>query len=144
MTESVRGAMRAAGPLSVVVVGASGDLSRRKIFPALFSLYCRELLPAEFCCVGFARSEMSDEAFRQKLMENLTCRYTPEASCGERIEEFLSHCRYFSGTYDAEADYERIDAHLREVWGGRAGILVVGPRNGARSGQGIPPNPVGL
>lgn len=87
--------------LSVVVIGASGDLARKKIYPALFALYCQEKLPADFQIFGFARTDMSDTEFRNKVMEHLTCRYTPDASCGERVTRFLEHCHYQSGKYDS-------------------------------------------
>ena len=52
--------------LSIVVVGASGDLARRKIFPALFALYCQGLLPEQFHIFGFARSRFSDAEFQMQ------------------------------------------------------------------------------
>ena len=60
--------------LSVVVVGASGDLAKKKIFPALFALYHQGLLPKHVQIVGYARSKSSDQEFREKIMGTLTCR----------------------------------------------------------------------
>ena len=54
-------------PLAVVVVGASGDLALKKIYPALFALFCQDLLPKQFHIVGFARSEMSNEGRKTDL-----------------------------------------------------------------------------
>ncbi|NQU39632.1 MAG: glucose-6-phosphate dehydrogenase [Lentisphaerae bacterium] len=86
--------------LTIVVVGASGDLARRKIFPALFALYCQGLLPVELTIMGFARSAMTDESFRESITEHLTCRYTPEErSCAEKMDAFLACCHYVSGQY---------------------------------------------
>ena len=87
--------------LSIVVVGASGDLARRKIYPALFALYCQGCLPEQFQIFGFARSSYSDSDFRTKISENLTCRYTPDGQCDLRIGEFLNRCHYVSGSYDS-------------------------------------------
>ncbi len=91
--------------LAVVVVGGSGDLARKKIFPALFALFCQNRLPADFCLIGFARSSLSDEAFRAKVAEYLTCRYTPDSSvCSTRMASFLDRCHYQRGEYgDADA-----------------------------------------
>jgi glucose-6-phosphate 1-dehydrogenase len=86
--------------LSIVVVGASGDLARRKIFPAFFSLYCRGLLPKDTYLFGFARTALSDEQFRRRIEEKLTCRYTPRTSCAEKMSDFLSRCHYVSGRYE--------------------------------------------
>ncbi|OVE74743.1 glucose-6-phosphate dehydrogenase [bacterium E08(2017)] len=89
---------------SIIVVGASGHLSRNKIIPALFSLYCQGFLPDDFRLYGFARSEFSHEAFREKITMHLTCRYTPgENECADKMTEFLSRCFYVQGGY---GDYD--------------------------------------
>ena len=56
---------------TVVVVGASGDLAKKKTYPALFALYSNSLLPENTLIYGYARSELSDEKFR----ESITPRY---------------------------------------------------------------------
>ncbi len=58
-------------PCVFVVFGASGDLARRKIFPALYSLEVRGLLPERFAVVGFARTEESAEQFRKSVRESI-------------------------------------------------------------------------
>src|SRR5512136_3480103 len=52
---------------SLVIFGASGDLTRRKLFPALYALAHDNLLPERFAVIGFARREMSHEAFRTEM-----------------------------------------------------------------------------
>jgi len=102
-------------PLSVIVVGASGDLAMRKIFPALFALYCQELLPENFHMVGFARSPHSNEAFRERVMSNLTCRYVPQERCDQLMQAFLGRCTYVAGNYESPDDFRQLDqevAHL--------------------------------
>lgn len=89
--------------LSIVVVGASGDLARKKIFPALFALYCQGFLPEGCNIFGFARTEFTNDNFRSWIAEHLTCRYVPDESCAEKMGAFLSHCFYTSGQY-ASAD----------------------------------------
>ncbi|MGB2873951.1 MAG: glucose-6-phosphate dehydrogenase [Gaiellaceae bacterium] len=56
-------------PCALVIFGASGDLTRRKIFPALYSLALRRLLPEHFGIVGVARTEETDNAFRERMKE---------------------------------------------------------------------------
>jgi len=56
-------------PCTMVIFGASGDLTRRKLLPALYNLSLDGLLPGSFAVVGFARSEMTDEQFRQQARE---------------------------------------------------------------------------
>src|SRR3989304_7614255 len=53
----------------VTIFGASGDLTKRKLFPALYNLALENRLPERFAVVGYARSEMTDEAFREKLRQ---------------------------------------------------------------------------
>ena len=103
--------------LSIVVVGASGDLARRKIFPALFALHCQGFLPKRFQVFGFARSELSDEEFRTRIMEHLTCRYTPGDSCAQLMDEFLGRCCYSSGSYDSRDSFLGLYQVMREAEG---------------------------
>ncbi len=85
--------------MSIIVVGASGDLARKKVFPALFALYCQGYLPEGFHIFGFARSKFTAAEFRHRITEHLTCRYTPGESCADRMDEFLARCHYLSGSY---------------------------------------------
>src|ERR671929_2123528 len=54
-------------PCALVIFGASGDLTRRKLFPALYSLALRGMLPERFGVVGVARTETSDDEFREAM-----------------------------------------------------------------------------
>jgi glucose-6-phosphate 1-dehydrogenase len=58
---------RTPDPCALVIFGASGDLTRRKLFPALYSLALRGLLPERFGVVGAARSQESDDEFRERM-----------------------------------------------------------------------------
>lgn len=99
MTESER-------KLDIVIVGASGDLARKKIFPALFSLYSQGYLPDDQMNIyGFARSEMSDEQFRNRISEHLLCRYVPGEDCASKQKAFLSQCRYVRGDYSSRDSF---------------------------------------
>jgi glucose-6-phosphate 1-dehydrogenase len=90
--------------LSIVVVGASGDLASKKIFPALFALYCQGQLPEPCHIFGFARSVYDQDTFRSRIKEHLTCRYVPATACNDRMSEFLSKCHYSGGQYDSADD----------------------------------------
>lgn len=106
--------------LSIVVVGASGDLARKKLFPALFALYCQGLLPPSFTVFGFARTAFTDAEFRAKISENLACRYAPGASCAERMSEFLKRCRYVTGEYGSRDAFLDLFAAMQAGEGGAA------------------------
>lgn len=109
---------RADKELSIIVVGASGDLARRKIFPALFSLYCQGSFPERFNIVGFARTAMTDDEFRGRITEKLTCRYTPGESCSARMDAFLARCRYVSGQYGSRDAFLDLFQVLRQMEAG--------------------------
>ncbi len=57
----------ATSPCLIVIFGASGDLTRRKLIPALYDLFCADLLPKNFAIVGVSRSPFSDDAYREKV-----------------------------------------------------------------------------
>src|SRR6187399_565680 len=65
------GVRRTPDPCAVVVFGASGDLTRRKLFPALYSLAYRRLLPEHFAVVGVARTQMTDDEFKSRMEESV-------------------------------------------------------------------------
>lgn len=102
-------------PLSIIVVGASGDLALKKIYPALFALFSQKYLPERFHVVGFARSPMSLETFRERVMGNLTCRYVPGEKCDDFLRDFLDHCSYVSGQYNAAASFRQLHAELQRI-----------------------------
>ncbi len=101
--------------LAIVVVGASGDLARRKIMPALFSLFARDLLPPRFAVFGFARSLLDGEAFRKRLSPFLACRYTAAADCENRKKEFLERCYYVRGEYDDPGGFLDLYRVIRDI-----------------------------
>src|SRR6185503_2180780 len=58
-------------PFSLLIFGASGDLARRKLIPALWSLYAARTLPEPFAIIGTSRTQMSDDEFRTRMREAL-------------------------------------------------------------------------
>ena len=104
--------------LTVVVVGASGDLARKKIYPALFALFYEGHLPPNFQIFGYARSELTDEAFRTSIGGALTCRVAAGARCGEAMDAFLARCFYQPGQYGSESDFAALDARCKAAEAG--------------------------
>src|SRR6202163_3811885 len=85
-------------PCVVVMFGASGDLARRKLLPALFDLARHACLAPRFRLLGFARTQMSDDEFRRTAGEALA--KGEQASKDEdKRQEFLKQLHYFSGNY---------------------------------------------
>ncbi|KAH9745273.1 glucose-6-phosphate 1-dehydrogenase 1 [Citrus sinensis] len=64
---------KAGSTLSITFVGASGDLAKKKIFPALFALYYEDCLPEDFTVFGYARTKLTDEELRNVIRKTLTC-----------------------------------------------------------------------
>ncbi|CAO2829775.1 unnamed protein product [Amaranthus hypochondriacus] len=105
--------------VSITVVGASGDLAKKKIFPALFALYYEDCLPKHFTIYGYARSKMTDDELRTMVSKTLTCRIDKRENCGEKMEEFLKRCFYQSGQYDSRENFAELDKKLRQHEAGR-------------------------
>ncbi len=99
-------------PCAMVIFGASGDLTRRKLVPALYQLARDGLLPANFSLMGFARTAMTDESFRQSLLEgccSLAEIGAVDTALWRRFSEGIFYCRGESN--DPEA-YQRLGAGL--------------------------------
>ena len=60
---------RTPDPCALVIFGASGDLTHKKLMPALYALMLRRLLPARFVIVGVARTDANDDAFRSDMKD---------------------------------------------------------------------------
>jgi len=57
-------------PLTLVIFGASGDLAKRKLIPAIYDLYKNDYLPEQFVILGVSRSKLSDEEFRDRVFHD--------------------------------------------------------------------------
>lgn len=104
-------------PCLIVIFGASGDLTQRKLMPALFSLTCEGLLPEQCAVIGMARSDLSEATFRQQVKEGVEAhaRLNP-AVCSE-WSHFAQNLYYLRGSYDNPADYERLKGLLVDLSG---------------------------
>ena len=100
-------------PCAIVMFGASGDLARRKLLPALYDLASHQCLAPRFRLIGFARSEMTDDAFRASSDEALPKNKNGESDDTTR-SEFLQHLHYMTGNYDDAASYQKLAQQLEE------------------------------
>src|SRR5262249_38532017 len=102
-------------PCVLVIFGASGDLTERKLMPALYSLAYRRLLPERFAVVGVARSNLSDDAFRD-AMRNAVERFARDPFRQEVWDELAAGMRYFTlGGAEGASEAEAIGALLAEI-----------------------------
>ncbi len=105
---------RGAPPTVVVIFGASGDLTARKLLPAVYNLSHDNLLPADFHLVGFGRKVMADDEFRAVAAAAVKefSRREPEPEVWARVAARTS---YVAGGYDEPAAYQRLAAQLAEL-----------------------------
>ncbi len=124
--DSANAAGRPSGPepFTLVIFGASGDLTRRKLVPAVYSLFREGLLPKGFRVVGFARRPKSDAAFREELHEGVAAH--ARLRLGDDWDAFASRLHYAQGNYQDRASFdalrERLDT-LAEAEGGLRNAL---------------------
>ncbi|XP_047334257.1 glucose-6-phosphate 1-dehydrogenase, cytoplasmic isoform [Impatiens glandulifera] len=108
------GIVNETGCLSIIVLGASGDLAKKKTFPALFNLYRQGFLQSnEVHIFGYARSKISDDDLRNRLKGYLVGK---EASSeqSEEVSKFLQLIKYVSGSYDSASGFELLDKGISE------------------------------
>ncbi|XP_064499763.1 glucose-6-phosphate 1-dehydrogenase, partial [Pseudopipra pipra] len=101
-------------PHVLVILGASGDLARKKIYPTIWWLFRDGLLPDATRVVGFARSPLSVELIREQTLPHL--KVTPEDE--PRLESFLSLQSFVRGQYGDEASFRALNSHLQALPGG--------------------------
>ena len=101
-------------PVSVVIFGATGDLTDRKLLPALFSLASESRLPLSVNIVGYARRDWTDDFFRSKMMDGIKgfSRYKPDDHSA--WDSFKDNLFYVRGDFDELDGFARLDQFLRD------------------------------
>jgi glucose-6-phosphate 1-dehydrogenase len=105
---------RPADPCIMVIFGAGGDLTSRKLIPALYNLAKAELLSREFAIVGTSHSAMSNEQFRQKVGEDIK-RYAGGDADRDIVEWFLKRLYYVPGEFNDKNVYVQLRDFLQKV-----------------------------
>jgi len=102
-----------AEPCAIVIFGASGDLTKRKLLPSLYNLGSYHLLPAHFSIVGVARRPLSDDIFREQLGKDLAALGTQpvDPNLWSKFRERISYC---AGEFDKPETYKKLAEALRE------------------------------
>lgn len=101
-------------PCGLIIFGASGDLANRKLLPALFALFQRDLLPANFYIVGCARTAMDDNTFREKVHSSIKTYFSNDIP-KKMLNIFLQNVFYISGQYDSIETYSLLSVKLEEI-----------------------------
>jgi glucose-6-phosphate 1-dehydrogenase len=109
---------RPGDPCVIVIFGASGDLTKRKLLPALYNLKALNLLPADFAVVGCAVTDGNDDSFREQLTADIKEFATGGVDEGV-WEDFVKRCYYTSGDFnspDTFAHLSRKIANAQKAW----------------------------
>ena len=97
---------------TIVIFGASGDLTSRKLVPALYNSFKKGRLPENLNVVGFARRPYTDESFRSILREGLL-NFSPDSFDASTWEQFAGRLRYIQGDLDLGSDFARLEKTLQ-------------------------------
>ncbi len=100
-------------PCGVVIFGASGDLTKRKLLPALFGLFRRELMPEAFFVLGCARTQMTDDEFRASVREAIS-QAAADAQASDH-DAFVQRCHYVHGDYKTQQLYAELSRRIRRL-----------------------------
>ena len=126
-----QGHERIPDPGILVIFGASGDLTKRKLLPALFHLRQANLLPEEFAIVGVARRQLGDE-FAKDMRDGIV-RFGGVDADDPKLDEFSEHISYYALNFDDSSEYEGLKAELdridreRNIGGNRLFYLATAP-----------------
>jgi len=101
-------------PLTFVVFGATGDLARKKLYPAFNELLRFKRLPEHILVIGYGRSKYTMESLWAK--QSVKCKGTEEEK-----QQLYKRCRYFRGQYDSSDDFKKLDQQILEYANGIGG-----------------------
>src|SRR5919106_347860 len=107
-------AVELAPPCIMVIFGASGDLTKRKLIPALYNLKHSNCLSDNFAVVGLARAEMSDDEFRRRMREDMKQFATDEIDDDE-WKWLAQRLYYVPGDFDDDQTYVRMKERVAEL-----------------------------
>ncbi|KAF9453013.1 glucose-6-phosphate 1-dehydrogenase [Macrolepiota fuliginosa MF-IS2] len=98
----------------VIVLGASGDLAKKKTFPALFGLYRQGFLPRDVKIVGYARTKMDSEEFYKRQTSYIK-NPNDDPDLAKSIEAFKALSSYVSGGYEDGESFDNLNKYLEEI-----------------------------
>ncbi|HEX8648513.1 MAG TPA: glucose-6-phosphate dehydrogenase [Thermoleophilaceae bacterium] len=100
-------------PTTLVIFGATGDLSRRKLLPGIYNLAHEGALPERFNLIGVSRGDESDEGFREIARESIT-QFSRREADEKVLDSLLQRMRYVAGSFDEDGMYERLAGVAKE------------------------------
>ena len=112
--KSESGRSSAAQPCTLVIFGASGDLTRRKLLPAVYNLLLDGLLPADYAVLGLGRKPMSDEEFREIARTGIE-EFSRQTMDAERWNDFQGRLFYINGEIDDPSTFATMKDRLHDI-----------------------------
>lgn len=106
--------------LCIAVIGATGELARTKVFPALFALYYSGFLPQNVAIFGYSRKTLADEDLRSMIEANLTCRVDHHENCEDKLNEFLKRTYYIDAGHDNKDGMSKLNSKMAHIEGSHA------------------------
>ena len=103
----------------MIIFGASGDLTKRKLMPALYTLYKDNRLPEDFSILGIGRTEYQDDTYRTYIRTELERFVSAKEHTAEHMAGFCNRLHYLSLNPAEAADYGKLDTRLQELTGER-------------------------
>ena len=113
LRKPMRSGLRTPQPLALVIFGATGDLTRRKLLPAVYRLFQEGLLPDGFAVVGVSRQEMTADEFREQMRAALA-EFADEPKA-EEWERFAAGITYVQTLFEDPAGFVRLKGELERV-----------------------------
>ena len=102
-------------PTIILVFGATGDLAKRKLFPAFYNLYLDGRMPEKFEIIALGRAESSDETYRSNVSNNLTAFSRNKITSDKVYQKFASHINYLQNDIDQEESFQVLKLKLDAI-----------------------------
>ena len=103
-------------PFALIIFGASGDLAKLKLFPAIYSLAEQKRLPEEYYIIGYGRTEKQRKEFQKDFQQSVSANY--EGKVNKKIlKQLAEKIHYVQGKYDKPADYQNLQHQIKSISG---------------------------
>jgi len=102
-------------PFTLIIFGASGDLTERMLIPSLYHLFSENELPENFSVAGFSRKEMTNESFRENMKAGVIEHYGPDNFNEDIWKKFEKNLYYFIADYKDSGSYKKLLSEISHV-----------------------------
>ena len=102
-------------PQSLCIFGATGDLTWRKLIPAIYNLYLDKWIPEKFAMIGVGRSDQNDNQFREHLHEGVDKFSRRGKSKKKEWDDFAPYIEYHKGEFTESSTYSSIEKQIKQI-----------------------------